>query len=41
MAELLESLRHYGSAAVKAAVWHLIDRGEVRLQPDRRLRRVA
>ncbi len=41
MGELLERLSRYGSAAVKAAVWHLIDRGEIRLEPDRRLRRAA
>src|SRR5260370_41418477 len=38
MDELLDLLRKYSSASVKAAVWRLIDRGEVRLERDRSLR---
>lgn len=41
MADLLEALQEYGSAAVKTAVWRLIDRGAVSLQPNRGLRRAA
>lgn len=41
MSELLAALQRFGSAAVKSAVWHLIDRGDVRLEPDRSLRRAA
>jgi hypothetical protein len=41
MRHLLDSLSRYGSAAVKAAVWHLIDQGKVRLEADSRLRRAA
>lgn len=41
MDELLDTLRQYSSAAVKAAVWQLIDRGQVELRPDRSLKRAA
>jgi hypothetical protein len=41
MSDLLEMLREYGSTAVKSAVWHLIDRGDVQIEPDRSLKRAA
>jgi hypothetical protein len=41
MRYLLDALGRYGSAAIKAAVWHLIDQGKVRLEADSRLRRAA
>lgn len=41
MDELLDMLRQYSSASVKSAVWRLIDRGDVTLEPDRSLKRAA